>query len=262
MAYFKWGIIAAAASFIVSFGIGLVFGVGVFHIILRAFIFAFVSFGVGIGLRFVVYNFFPELLTFQDENGGQETYEQQPGSRVNITLDTEGKYALPELYKTPGDPDKLGNIEDLVSGYFKPGSEGIDRNREERYNQREESGDGNSFPDTPEAEDLSFEDAPVFEKTRVGKPVFDPSFVDSSGGLGGLPDLDAMAMAFSPTGESSSEAFTTWEPQESSVDDLDSFENAEPKKSSYTGNKPQPLKGDFDPKELAKGISTVLNKEK
>jgi hypothetical protein len=265
MAYFKWGFIAAVVSFIVSFGIGLIFGVGVFHIILRAFIFAFVSFGVGFGLRFVVYSFFPELLTFHDEYSGPETHEQQPGSRVNITLDTEGKYALPELYKTPGDTDKLGNIEDLVSGYFRPSSEGIDRNREERYNQEEENDDEDGFPDIPEAEDLSFEDTPVFEKPRVDKPVFNPSFEDSSGGLGGLPDLDAMAMVFSPagesSGESSSEAFTAWEPQ-SGVDDFDSFDNVEPKKSSYAGNKSQPLKGDFDPKELAKGISTVLTKEK
>jgi hypothetical protein len=29
-----------------------------------------------------------------------------------------------------------------------------------------------------------------------------------------------------------------------------------------SGNKAQPLKGDFNPKELAAGIRTVLNKEK
>jgi hypothetical protein len=260
MANIKWGFIAASASFFASFGIGLLFGVGVLHIIIRALIFAVVFFTAGFGLRFVINNFFPEFFSRQDEYENQDKDEQHPGSNVNIVLDTEGKYALPELYKTPGDPDELGNIEDMVSGYFKPNSEGIDRIRKESYNQEGRINNKDSLSDIQEAEGLGFEDEPVFEKSHVGKPVINPSFGDSSGGMGGLPDLDAMAMAFS-SGESSFEVFSANEQQYNDTGS-DLSDNADMKQSSYTGNKPQTLEGDFNPKELAKGISTILQKEK
>jgi hypothetical protein len=38
------------------------------------------------------------------------------------------------------------------------------------------------------------------------------------------------------------------------------FEPAQP--SRYVASKPTPLSGDFNPKDLAKGISTVLSKDK
>ena len=264
MINFKWGIIAAAGAFIVSFGIGLLSGVAIIHVILRAFIFAVVFFGVGFGLKFVANNFFPEMSAGIEGFEGTETYEQQAGQRVNIVLDTAGEYAVPELFKSPGAPDELGNINDLVSGRFRPPQEGVDRFGEESYNQNEGFG-------MPEAEPASFQNdfipQPVsYEKPQAEKPAFNrqdfnPSFGDGSDGLGGLPDLDAMAMAFSPGGGHSSDAFT---PTDSfnGVFSSGSSDDYEPESSGYVGNKPQPLKGDFNPKELAEGIRTVLAKEK
>ena len=262
MINFKWGIVAAAGAFIVSFGIGLISGVAIFHIILRAFLFAAVFFGVGFGLRFITINFFPELSSVSDGFEGPETFEQQTGQRVNITLDTAGEYAVPELFKSPGAPDELGNINDLVSGRFRPHQEGVDRFREEGYNQNEGFGGQESFG-TPEAEQISFPNdvRPQDEKPAFNRQDFNPSFGDGSDGLGGLPDLDAMARAFSPGGGHSSDAFT---PTDSfggvfSTGSSDVFES---ESSGYVGNKPQALKGDFNPKELAEGIRTVLAKEK
>jgi len=241
---FRWGSIAAIFALIVSVGLGLITGVSAFHIFIRALVFSAVFFGFGFALRLSINNFFPELLLDNEEFEGLNNFAQ-PGSKVNITLDISGEYAVPELYKTAGNPDELGNIEDLVSGIFKPSQEGIDRKQEEGYNSTE--GVQSVFNPDP------FQDAPVFEKASAEKPAFTPSFGDDSEGLRGLPDLDAMATAFSPGfGGGSSYSGAAG----SSSEEMDS---SQPR---HIGNKPQPLKGDFSPKDLAKGISTVLSKEK
>ena len=262
---FRWGFLAAAGSFIISVGLGLVFGVNASHIIIRAIIFSAVFFGAGFGLCFLVSNFFPELMLVQSQYDKPEKYDQNAGQHVNITLDTTGEYAVPELFKSPDAPDELGNIEDLVSGYFKPRSEeGIDRIKEESYNQEgsyNRGGDYNNtenFPNIPEADSSYFQDIPSFEKPQAEKSAFNPSFGDDSDGLGGLPDLDAMAMAFSPTGGHPPETFSGGgDPFGIAPDD-----NFEAESSPYVGNKSQPLKGDFNPKEIAEGIRTVLIKDK
>lgn len=265
----RWGITAAIFALLLSVGLGIISGVSIFHIFIRAFIFTVLFFGLGLGLKFVVDSFFPELL-FMDEGSARDDYNQ-PGSRINITVDNTGEYAVPELYKAPSDPDELGNIEDLISGAFKvrsaQGGEakqaGIDRKREEGYN----VGRGQSVLDQ---EPINFND--MFNDTAIfEKHVFTPSFGDGSEGLGGLPDLDAMATAFSPTGGPAASVslpqtpskFGSGSPPPGVPQFSSGFEEAEPQSQSrYVGNKPQPLKGDFNPKELAEGIRTVLSKEK
>jgi hypothetical protein len=283
---FKWGITAAIAAMIVSVGLGLLSGVGIGHVFIRALIFGLVFFGFGFGLRFMINSFFPEILFMEEETYTQESFDQ-PGSRVNITLDNTGEFAVPELYKTPGEPDELGNIEDLVSGVFRPRTDsaqqrpspGIDRKREESYNREESFNIGSDFQSTPDQDDMAFPDMPSFdepkvespgaenpraEKPNVEKPVFTPSFGDD-GGVGGLPDLESFAMAFSGGGE-----FRPSPPAASAAagnfggtpvpDAPEEFEPTQP--ARYVASKPTPLKGDFNPKDLAKGISTVLSKDK
>jgi len=267
MPYIKWGLTAATFALVMSVGLGLVAGVGALVLFLRALLFTVMFFVFGFALRYIITNYFPELLYASEEAKNKEAFEK-PGSRINITVDTTGEYAVPELYKTSDDSETLGNIEDLVSGFFKPHQEdaepdtdsspystGIDRNEEQGYNsggdfQSDQNFNFDDFEDP-------FQDMPDLEEGhRVEKPAFTPSFVDGSDDLGGLPDLDAMAMAFSPTvGESDSHGFGA-----GSASD-DEFEPAQPYRGRG-GNKPQPLRGDFDPKELAKGISTVLSKDK
>ena len=252
---FKWGLIASAAALIISIVLGIISGVAIFHIIIRALIFAVVFFGLGIGIYMLINSFFPELLSM-DEGASEQAGFDQPGSRINITLDNAGEYAVPELYRNSGEPQELGNIEDLVSGAFKPrivepsfqteGFEGIDQKGEDDYNSM--GGD----QDAGNQEGFKFQDLASFEETpnENKAPVFTPIFGDDSAGLGGLPDLDSMAMAFSSDfGDPPVQAH----PQTSEDE----------KPSQYNkGNKPQPLKGDFDAKELAEGIRTVLKKEK
>jgi hypothetical protein len=238
--------------------LGAISGAGFSHIILRGLVFAAVFFGIGLGMWFMINTYFPEL--FATDSDISDSMEKT-GSRVSITVDSAGEYAVPELYKTTGAPDELGNIEDLISGAFKPHSESIDRNQEDDYNESRDQS-------TPDSENIDFgdlfqdQDTVAFEKPLGGKPVFTPSFVDDAGGLGSLPDLDAMAMAFS-SGESGGGSLPIGQGGVSSAsNDYEEKNSFSSSNTGYTGNKPQPLKGDFNPEELAKGIRTVLNKDK
>jgi len=273
VSYFKWGIVPAGAAFLVSSVLGVIFGVNFFYIIMRGLVFAFLFFGFGFALRFLINSFFPEFLV-SSEDGAEDQYSlEQPPSRENAVIDTMGEYAVPELYKTPGESSELGNIEDLVSGAFSPPTEGVDRNEEEGYNRGsvqsvpemrfESSGplgqEDSKFPDM--FQDL-FPDTAAYEEPRPempkkDKPVFTPSFGDDSGGLGGLPDLDSMAMAF---GGSEANPISSASAFDGVGETADAGGGTESPR--YAGNKPQPMEGDFNPKELAEGIRTVLKKDK
>ena len=270
MSNVKWGIITAVGAFLISIILGIASGVAFLYIVLRAVIFAVVFFGVGFGLRFVIESFLPELLLKDDDIA--ESAVDQPGQRINIVLDNTGEFAVPELYKTKGGSDELGNIEDLVSGVFtphdnessqprssspQPHSDGVDRISDSGYNMSDIFG-------IPVLDSDPFEEMPVFGKKPASRPVFTPSFGDDDSGLGGLPDLDMMASAFSSaysdSGSSPAASFTAMPPPSLSYA---SAEEEELPQSGYNkGSKPQSLQGNFDPKDIAKGISTVLSKDK
>ncbi|WP_461256780.1 hypothetical protein [Treponema sp. R80B11-R83G3] len=282
MANLKWGSISAICALVISILLGMISGVGTVHIILRALIFSAVFFGIGFGLRFVLDSFYPEVLVTNEEIVPPEINEA--GGHISIAMDGMGEYAVPELFNQ-GNPEELGNVEALVSGAFKPRtvqddlnssgnqseypsfdfsmtSEGIDRKNEAGYNNTGEVQD-DSFFESEVEESANFPETSGFEKPEVNKPAafqpqFTPSFGDDSG-LGGLPDLDMMAMAFSsnysgtpaPAAPSAASA-----PAMRPVEDSSS----EPDRSQYKGNKPQTLQGDFDPQSMAQGIRTVLSK--
>jgi hypothetical protein len=278
----KWAIISAGSAFFISIFLGIFSNVGVFHIFIRAFIFAIVFFGLGFGLRFIIDSFFPELLFSDEENEGEKGLDQSD-PRVSVTIDNTGEYAVPELYKTAGDPHELGNIEDLISGVFKPHAVtatapiGIDRKPEAGYNIIGRQSASDIIPDMgaigflQDQEAVGFQEKAVSESAPVEKPVFTPSFGGDSG-LEGLPDLDMMARAFSPAYGGSPAVRVpapeppapSFVPQEQAFTPsfLSSTEEVEQVRTNYTGNKPQPLKGDFNPKELAEGLRAVLAKEK
>lgn len=281
MTGFKWGIFAAGAAVLISIILGIIAGVNILHIFLRALIFGVLFFGLGFGLRFVVNSFFPELLF----SGSEETAEkdEERGSRINITVDSTGEYAVPELYKTSGDSEQLGNIEELVSGVFRVRSDddevqmksskssaGIDRKSEAGYNNKgifdnsQGKDEGFNMPnewlslDAAPSMNKSVSESPAVEKHEVFQPQFSTSF-DEGSGLESLPDLDAMSSAFSG-GFGASPAQTMAAPVQPAMSPQ--IEEFEPERSQNTGNKAQPLQGDFNPKELAKGISTVLSKDR
>ena len=287
MENFRWGVIAAIVALFFSVVLGIIGGVAPFFIFIRALIFSAVFFGLGFGLRFVVNSFFPELLFPDDSDSTPDTYDGEEEEQAAVTMDSTGEYAVPELYNIQDSSEELGNIEDLISGVFTPrssgqagaedqsslgygfgvpmpvsGNEGIDRNNEEGYN---DSGgqQSNPFKPTFTAPENSVFEKPQEERPAANQQQFTPSFGGDSG-LEGLPDLDMMAMAFSSfTGGVPAAGSAPSAPAVSPIPQaLGEVEELEPDRRGYnTGNKPQTLQGEFDPKSLAEGIRTVLSKE-
>jgi len=253
----KWGFISGLSAFVICIALGVIFDVYIWTVFLRAVIFLVVFFSLGFGLRYMLNNYFPELLYFKDETEQQDDLQpqflpqmppEQPGSRINITLGKSGEFAMPD-YRSSENKQELGNIEDLVAGNFKPQVDlkGIDRNDEDDYNKESSGGR------IEESESFDFQDTAIFKPSAPPKQVFSPSFGDDSSDLGGLPDLDIMASAFSTGFSDEPETIQT------------QFEDAEepaPVRTINKGNKPQMLSGDFNPEELAKGLRTILKNEK
>jgi hypothetical protein len=290
---FRWAFMAAIFGAVVSLLLGLVSGVGFGLVLVRALIFGVVFFGLGFALYFVVNTYFPELL-YLTEDTTPQTNEVVDG-HISIAMDSMGEYAVPELFNKQGDPNEIGNIEDLISGVFRPGgdnrrdsgetsqpeypnvnfsmdAEGLDQNKETSYNDSSEFGDA-SFGDLGDIGSGSFNETPAVEtpppaeKHQVFQPQFTPQIGGDDSGLGGLPDLDMMAMAFTNMSDNQSMAASaptsapasTPAPSMGSVSSDD--DDSGPDRSQYKGNKPQALKGDFQPQAIAQGIRTVLSKD-
>jgi len=248
------------AALVLSFGIGILSGANIFHVILRALIFAVVFFGIGTCIWILINHHIPDLIASNDDNNDDNKEGDammRPGSRVNITLDNDKGFALPEMYRNSGDPEEVGNIGDLLSGAFRPvpaESEtsfgGMDLGSEDNYTYE------GSGLDSQNQESSGFQDT-ASHNSGAGPsaaPVFTPSFGDDSADWGGLPDLDAMAGAFLSGG---TEDPAPVPDVSGPVAGLATEPVRDPK-----GNKAQPLKGDFDARELAQGIRTVLSKDK
>jgi len=258
VASLRWGLFAAAGALVISAALGVISGVRPLHIFLRSLVFTVLFFGIGFGLRMIINNLFPELLHLDDEPVIGEG-NPQAGSRVDVTVD--GEFAVPEKYRDSSDPNALGNIEDLVSGAFNPNTasesshhEGIDGKSRNDYNMQGSSGDAESF----HAQEFPSEHG------HHADGAFTPSFGDD---VSGLPDLDAIGMAFSSgearSGTAAAQAFTEDAGFMEPVGAMSPYEEAAPAKpAAKAGNKPQQIEGDFNPKELAMGIRTVLSKDK
>jgi hypothetical protein len=247
----KWGLIAGFIAFIASITLGLVNGVHFPNLILRAFLFLIVFCVFGVGIRVLTAHLAPEMFDNDKNDGLKDTLsEAHPSPRVNITVDDSSGYAIPGVNSK--NPEEVGNIEDLVMGIFRPSSRALDQSENGGYNNGEgglqDSSIGNSF---------GFQDATSFDESGAGNksasasPFSSSNFGDDPAGLGGgLLDFNTMASIFSSGSKGDS-----GQGQSPSYEAGESLRKPE-------GKKPEQLKGDFSPQELAKGISTVLSKEK
>jgi len=136
---------------------------------------------------------------------------------------TDDEKVLPEVFKGLDEGEDVGDIGSLVNGTFKPIDTPVPA----------------SAPDTGEqGVDQMPEDGYTESSSRSAQVAADlPE--------GGLPDLDLLAGSFLDGDESAE----------------DSGERSEPVRRP-AGNKPESLKGDFDPKDLARGIQTILKEDK
>jgi len=243
----KWGIYAAVAALLLAFTTSLILGQASFVIsLLRGLAFAALFFILGVGIWTLINTFIPELLfpeahdaaanIFGTESSDlQGSGSQLSGSRVNITLGDRSDAALPE---GNGSDDEVGNISDLVSGAIDPAGEakrsrGLDEITENSYTM---AGEAVVPPPNDIAEPLPSHEGGGFAMN-----------FDSFTMGGGLAGLDTFGDSFSLPPDSGGTA---------------KKEEASLPERKVAGNTPKALEGDFNPKDIALGIRTVLETDK
>jgi hypothetical protein len=237
----KISAIAAGIAFVTSFLLGLVSGVSLPALIIRPLVFAVLFFIIaGIVYR-LVSHFLPELL----EDGAAKPMMADdilnPGSRINITEGDPGA-AVPAAYAAPEDDseDNLGDIADLLTQNgtaISPGAgfSGLDQRGEDGYNR-------SGVVSAGEHSDGGFSGS----RSAAPKTSAVPDLTES---VDVLPDLDVMAKAFLPNSG------------EDGADTIEYSTSDNSLKRPAAGGRGQKMDGDFNPKELAAGIRTILKKE-
>lgn len=239
------GVISAAA-FLLSLLIGILSHSSMPMLLIRPIIFAIVFFIISALVYLLVSSFLPELL---DEGIRDNT--PLPGSRVNITEGdtagfTPGDFPLspnpsPRGAQADDTEEGLGNISDLVqnravsqtSAGESPG--GLDQNTQDSYTK---SGIAEDFAEPESSSPLG--QSPRGADVQAGR-ISDTVDI--------LPDLDSMAGAFLP-------ASGGGEP------DTSEFSISSPSPKPSSGGKTPAWTGDFNAKDMAAGLRTILSKEK
>jgi hypothetical protein len=237
----KWGIFAGGAALVLAFTTSLLLGQTSLSIaVLRALCFAALFFGMGIGASALINAFIPELLSQDDKNDiTRDVFSMEsPGSRVNITIGDSANPALPDDDSGISSVDSVGDFGDLTPGPSSPAeksqtynSKDIDQNLASSYTTMS----AEEFP--PALSDAGNDDSGGFSMDFG-------AFISDSGGMG---ELDSYIDSFS--GFSDSDGYAK-------------REEAPPPERKLSGNKPVKFEGDFNPKEIAAGIRTVLQKDK
>ena len=221
---FKISGIVAGSAFALSFLIGLFSGSGLFVPLIRAFIFAVLFFVLSSLIFWLLAQFMPELLNApEDDDLGLSV----SGSRVDISVGSEGiTGSFPS--------DNSENVDDIAgrpSVPAKSASIPLDQEENTGYN-----ADGEVVGELEDADDEIF-----VRSSSVSKPA-------RAGSADILPDIDSMS-------ESTSE---------DAVEMADSadigFDSSEPRRPKSSSRKSE-MSGDFDPKELAQAIQTVLKRD-
>ena len=256
----RWGVYAAGAALVLAFTTSLALGQASFGVaVLRALAFAGLFFILGTGAWTLINNFIPELLfpetndaaanIFGSGSSGLESSDSQSyGSRINITLGDGSDAALPDSNAV--DAEEVGNISDLVSGAIDPAEEakrqrGLDGITDTGY-----TGSGEGV--TPSLIDFG-------EPASLGgfaEP--EPAAADNSGG-GFNMNFDSFALGGGGGGlEPFGDSFSLPTDSGAAAKEKDVFVP----ERKVMGNTPMALEGDFNPKDIALGIRTVLETDK
>jgi hypothetical protein len=245
----KWGIICGGVAFILAFITSLLLGhTRLLVALIRAGGFAALFFGLGAGIWALINVFVPELLNAQNDASGNIFSKESTGSRVNITLDDASDAALPGALPGAGigaaNDDEVGDFNDLVSQSINAVRD-IDQNS------------ATGYTDKREQEDF----APDFDASLGGlvETSLDDVKVDGQGNF----SMDFGAFVSEGGKTANSDPFMdqlSFLPDSASPHESSSPSASPPRKSS--SNKSAQLQGDFDPKEIAAGLRTVLEKDK
>ena len=262
----KWGIICGGAAFVLAFITSLLLGhTSLSAALLRGGGFAALFFGLGAGIWALVNVFIPELLAAQNDDVNNVFSKKATGARVNITLDDSSSSvfsaALPGTGTGMGlaDEEEVGNFKDLLSRSTSPRRD-IDQKPAAGYTEQDgQEGQG-------EQEELSS----VFDTS------LDTSLDASLGGsiensldgvkVEGLGDFSMDFGAFVPEGGKGGsdplmDPFSFMPGTDDSIGAEEAPAAVSSQRSSSSG-KPMELQGDFNPKDIAAGIRTVLEKDK
>ncbi|QQO08240.1 hypothetical protein [Breznakiella homolactica] len=255
----KISAVAAGAAFILSLLVGFFSGSSFGFIVLRAFIFAALFFILAAAAYWAVNQFIPELLETKapDEPDLEDSDGlPSPGSRIDISVDSgddtpagetiSGGDSPPARAEKPGDAGGFGmETGDEEENYLNSGEEngknddktleftpGLDQTTEAGYNNIEGK--------TEQRAASVPQDAPA--------AVPGPGTADS---VDTLPDLELMSDAFAPEGDG-----------DEGSDDAGTFlpDDGFPPVSGSSSGKAS-SSGDFNVKEMASAIQTILRRD-
>jgi len=241
---FKVSGIAAGVAFILSLIIGFASGAAFSAILLRAIVFALVFFALsGLGV-WLVSRFLPELLNGaeagEDEGGSDiDDYDiSAPGSRVNISVEEtpiEGAF-----------PDDASEAVDDIAGSPSTGSFTSGAHTASSR----ESGDLQADSSNAERSPLDQEKKTGYNQGRditddIGGLVDQGDFAE--GQAEALPDMGSIGEGYTEGGEGG---------QSMEAEDF-----APPEEPLRVSSKKPAIADDFNPRELAKGIQSLLKKD-
>jgi hypothetical protein len=254
----KWCAAAGIGGFLLSFLVALASGAGFPALLVRPLFFGAVFFALAGGIWLLVSRFVPELLL-----PGEDADGDAPGSRVDISVGDRAAGALPSA----GPDEDVDDIAKLLSGgsgrsaaggggtgNVPPGedragrgnSPGLDQNGEGGYTEKErgarEAGAGAY---------AAKEDVPVYSAGPASLEV--------------LPDLDSMSGSFlsgpEAAGEGRVDAAESWAAGPGGDSPPDMGEAGPVPERRKTSGKGQSMGGDFNPKDLASAMRTLLSKD-
>ena len=257
----KWGGVCAGVAFALALLLSLIVGQTNLAIaLLRAVVFAAVFFGLGIAAWLLINSFLPDLLS---SSSGTEvdiaSHLFSPGTanqRVNITVDDPQKAALPGQ---DGSSDEVGDFNAL----FTPPRD-IDQTSATGYTEEGE---------TEELGLGGFSSGEALGSEGEFSSTFDDTALQEEGEGEGEDGTGGFSMDFSafvPGGSLDGEGETDESDSDADSDSFSFFpeESVSPAalddapERKVSRNKPMKLEGDFDAKEIAAGLRTVLQKDK
>jgi hypothetical protein len=218
-------------AFVLSFLIGLLSRTILPALIIRPLVFAVLFFIIANLINMLVHRYLPELL---ERDAGPKEDIIMPGSQIDIMEDTP---VVPgSIYARPDDSEEtMGDISALASA---PSGSRI------------REGPTNTAPAYTAPLNLGGMDQS--EQSGYTEQGSSSDASGSGGSFDMLADLESLAGAFTASSGEKEEAAEEFQ----GLDD-GPFAPAR----STSGNKPQKMEGDFDPKEMAQGIRTILKKE-
>jgi hypothetical protein len=264
----RWSGIAAAAAFIISLTLGISVRGHILTVLIRALCFAALFFLLIILIRHLISKYIPELLHTSSTEEDPLIMGLETGGRVNITVG-DGEDMIPPNAALPaeGKADDVENIADVINRGPSP------------------SGDISpaAYPESPafpgDSPEPSLDDLPEIslppqspaqgmdqgpqsgytqnkqDVSRTSSPsILAPAggfsdFGDMSGGIESLPDLDALAGSFLSPTSAGEDSISTGQGLSSRP-----AGGARLKKGREVGE-------DFNPKEVASAIQTIIKRD-